>query len=80
MNKFEQHSYLDPAPINFTLCQSVDPNEFQKSRHSEVSKITIFIIFFSISQKQLKIWVEKYQQQLGNRKKLPDILLFVYDT
>jgi hypothetical protein len=36
MNKFETSSYLDPNPINITLCQSLDPNDFQKSRHTEV--------------------------------------------
>lgn len=35
-NKFESHSYLDPVAINETLCQSVEPHDFQKSRHAEV--------------------------------------------
>lgn len=34
-NKFESNSYLDPIAINETLCQSIEPHEFLKSRHSE---------------------------------------------
>jgi hypothetical protein len=35
INKFEPLSYLDPVPVNLTMCQSVDSNEFLKNRHSE---------------------------------------------
>lgn len=37
MNKFEDNSYLDPIPINITLCQSIEPQEFSRSRHLEVN-------------------------------------------
>jgi hypothetical protein len=37
MNKFEENSHLDPIPINITLCQSVELEDFQRSRHLEVS-------------------------------------------
>lgn len=42
MNKFEHsfQSYLDPVPINTTLCQSLEPQEFSKSRHLEVTVLT----------------------------------------
>lgn len=33
VNKSEENSYLDPHPFNESLCQSVEPNEFQKYRH-----------------------------------------------
>lgn len=33
MNKYEEFSYLDPAAINETMCQSIEPKEFQTSRH-----------------------------------------------
>lgn len=42
INKFEDKSYLDPIPINETLCQSVEPMDFQKGRHIEVSFPTLF--------------------------------------
>lgn len=35
VNKFEKKSYLDPIPVNETLCQSIEPQDFQRSRHSE---------------------------------------------
>ncbi|KAL7012074.1 hypothetical protein ACKWTF_014616 [Chironomus riparius] len=35
MNKFEENSYLDPVPVNMTLCQSIQPQDFQKARHLE---------------------------------------------
>lgn len=43
INKFEDKSYLDPIPINETLCQSVEPMDFQKGRHIEVSFKKTFI-------------------------------------
>lgn len=33
MNRFEENSYLDPIPVNETLCQSLQPHEFLKGRH-----------------------------------------------
>lgn len=33
MNKFDENSFLDPQPVNSTLCQSLQPQDFQKSRH-----------------------------------------------
>lgn len=35
VNKFEKNSYLDPVARNETLCQSIEPHEFQRGRHSE---------------------------------------------
>jgi hypothetical protein len=38
MNKYEENSYLDPLPVNMTLCQSIQPQDFLIARHLEVSK------------------------------------------
>lgn len=34
-NRFEKNSFLDPIAINEKLCQSIDPQDFQKSRYYE---------------------------------------------
>lgn len=44
MNKFEENSYLDPIAVNETLCQSLEPRDFQKGRHLEVSFCYKFVL------------------------------------
>ena len=38
MNKFQENSYLDPVPVNESLCQSLEVKDFQASRHLEVRR------------------------------------------
>lgn len=35
-NRLESGSYLDPKPINLTICQSLERHEYDKGRHTEV--------------------------------------------
>ncbi len=47
MNKYDYDSYLDPRPINETQCQSLEVEEFEKSRHLDVS-IHFLLIDYSV--------------------------------
>lgn len=42
MNKYDENSYLDPVAVNLTLCQSLQPQDFQKARHLEVDILKLF--------------------------------------
>lgn len=35
-NRLDSGSYLDPKPINLTVCQSLQRHEYDKGRHTEV--------------------------------------------
>lgn len=47
MNKFEINSYLDPQPINLTQCQSLEREEFEKSRHLDVRNFRFILKIFN---------------------------------
>lgn len=36
-NRHDSNSYLDPKPINLTICQSLQRHDYDKGRHTEVS-------------------------------------------
>lgn len=43
-NRLESSSYLDPKPMNLTLCQSLERHVYEKSRHTEVC-VAIFLLY-----------------------------------
>lgn len=41
-NRNEPNAFLDPRPVNITICESLQRHDYENARHTDVSHVFLF--------------------------------------